>query len=295
MRYLLSVGIVCLFVSVIHCQEYINSSTSWYTFRGDAHDSWYKKTKSTIDGDTIIHNETYKIVKNSIVDVLMMGPFSTDTVWVEERVGFEYVRLEGKKFYKWIGGAKELIVDFDMKIGDTILTRGGENDIVIGLDSVLIDNEYRKVFLTEEGNRIYEGIGSSNGVFLIEGYLGVEGVAFLKCYSHNGITYEMEPHPWSVIGAEMEDCENYLTTTKERDLDKIKIGIYPNPFTDKLFIESELSEMLEVELISMEGRVIYTAKIEGEKECLLSNIPKGIYIMKINSNNRVILRKLIKK
>jgi hypothetical protein len=60
-----------------------------------------------------------------------------------------------------------------------------------------------------------------------------------------------------------------------------EIQVYPNPFTNHIYLSSKNKNEL-CQLISLMGEIIYTGK-EIEKQNF-SNLPKGIYYLKINSN-----------
>ncbi len=60
-----------------------------------------------------------------------------------------------------------------------------------------------------------------------------------------------------------------------------EIQVYPNPFTNHIYLSSKNKNDL-CQLINQMGEIIYTGK-ELEKQDF-SNLPKGIYYLKINSN-----------
>jgi hypothetical protein len=64
------------------------------------------------------------------------------------------------------------------------------------------------------------------------------------------------------------------------------IKVYPNPFCDFLIIRNESNEKLFAELVDINGRTINSFKLEGaESKIQLSNVPDGIYFLKIHSTN----------
>jgi len=75
------------------------------------------------------------------------------------------------------------------------------------------------------------------------------------------------------------------------------LNIYPNPIKETLFIDVINSSELKINLFSIMGQKIETKNIiEGNKlKIELSDLPKGIYIVKISGNNSSITKRLIKE
>lgn len=65
-------------------------------------------------------------------------------------------------------------------------------------------------------------------------------------------------------------------------------SVYPNPFTDKLFVESDSEEY---QLIELNGKVIKTGKITSEKTQIdLSELSGGSYLIQIGSHVRLVMK-----
>jgi hypothetical protein len=67
--------------------------------------------------------------------------------------------------------------------------------------------------------------------------------------------------------------------------------IYPNPTTDKIFIE--INDFDEIELINIVGEIVLSTK--GNPMLDLSNVSAGVYIVRINSDNQYKYCKIIKQ
>ena len=77
------------------------------------------------------------------------------------------------------------------------------------------------------------------------------------------------------------------------ELDKIKI--YPNPTTDRLFINTNLNDY-KINIYNTLGEKIYQSINHSENSSLdLSSFPLGFYIIELNSSNKTTTFKLIKK
>jgi hypothetical protein len=70
------------------------------------------------------------------------------------------------------------------------------------------------------------------------------------------------------------------------------IGVFPNPFSDKLnlIIPANLLEVaMKIELTNMLGELVYSNNIATtQTELTIQGLPKGIYFYKISSNNKLI-------
>ena len=77
------------------------------------------------------------------------------------------------------------------------------------------------------------------------------------------------------------------------------VMVMPNPVKDNLHINlSGLSEKATISVTNTLGQVVYIAKADEIKSNAavlnLSNLKSGIYILKIESNQGVLLKKIIK-
>ena len=83
--------------------------------------------------------------------------------------------------------------------------------------------------------------------------------------------------------------------SNDRDIEDFpQVQIYPNPASDLLFISNE--KPLEVTLYNLQGQRIKFQKIEtGINEIDISGFATGIYVLEVNSENRVMISKLIKE
>ncbi len=73
------------------------------------------------------------------------------------------------------------------------------------------------------------------------------------------------------------------------------IAIYPNPTNNLLTVETEKPEHYSIEVQSLNGQLVFNAKMEGNLFHLaLSSFPKGVYFITIRSKDFVTTRKIIK-
>lgn len=76
-----------------------------------------------------------------------------------------------------------------------------------------------------------------------------------------------------------------------------KLNIYPNPVINGktiVYITSRLNLTKKVEFFNVLGKQIFSTKLIG-RELNISNLSKGVYILKITENNISETRKLVIK
>jgi hypothetical protein len=87
------------------------------------------------------------------------------------------------------------------------------------------------------------------------------------------------------------------TNTSNTELNKYTI--YPNPFYNQIQIKSIGNDVIQkIEITELEsGKCIYNAEIQNNNfnELDLSNLKKGMYLLKINSSSRCFFSKIIKQ
>ena len=72
------------------------------------------------------------------------------------------------------------------------------------------------------------------------------------------------------------------------------ISVYPNPFLETIFIESE--EKGKIQISNINGQVVYRQIIENSEELIdLSSLEKGIYFLTVYSTDGLETRKIIKQ
>jgi hypothetical protein len=71
--------------------------------------------------------------------------------------------------------------------------------------------------------------------------------------------------------------------------------IYPNPATDNIYISNIKGRSVIVKIYDISGRLILENKVSDKEYLNISTLPKGMYQIKLESNDWNIIRKLIKK
>lgn len=75
---------------------------------------------------------------------------------------------------------------------------------------------------------------------------------------------------------------------------EIAIKVFPNPSSDKVVVSAD-SEINKIELLALNGKILLTEEPNVmRKQLHVSNVPNGIYVLRILLDRGVIIKKLIK-
>jgi len=93
---------------------------------------------------------------------------------------------------------------------------------------------------------------------------------------------------------------NYITVQQSTgilntEVSNNQIKIYPNPIKDFLFVEFENDKMINIKIYNIFGILVYINKdfANINNKIDLSVLPSGIYLLKFQTNNEVITKKII--
>ena len=128
------------------------------------------------------------------------------------------------------------------------------------------------------------------------GYFTGPGAQFTYTFTMPGITtYICDPHPNSMYGA-----VTVLGTASTNEINNFEFEIYPNPVIDivNLTFENNFENMFKVEIYDTLGRLSFTQNkfSTGNKLSInISELERGIYILKLYNNNKISVKRIIKK
>lgn len=279
-----------------NAQEYLTETSKWYVLSGDIFSNYYQASKLEIVGDTIIQENTYKKIQvNS--SYLKLEPFSeSDTIEYDPAVvSLEFLREDSKKFYRWNNERDFLFMDFDLKIGDEVFGRF-DYEKIVSIDSIAVGQEYRKIFYTEGGGKIFEGIGSEQGLFEDLGILGDEYFSVLRCYFHDGEAFRINGR--SVPDAlDAKECDQvFLTNSIEID-DHQDVKIYPTIVEELILIDSKYIGKSKILLINSMGQEVKRFELDEivKEKINVADLNKGIYFIQIHIDEKIYTRKILKR
>jgi hypothetical protein len=98
----------------------------------------------------------------------------------------------------------------------------------------------------------------------------------------------------SLMDSHTMDLVNICTSNIGIEENFMKVGMYPNPCTDFLQIETE-EEMSGWEIYSMDGKLLVNQKTSGNNIFIsTSELNSGVYLLKVYSNEHEAIQKFIK-
>lgn len=202
-----------------------------------------------------------------------------------------YIRQDTtqKKIYFLSLTEEILLYDFNLNIGDTLtfLHQLGEVIIVTQIDSILIENNFRKKFILNgmidpycpfSPNFLIEGIGSSTGL-LNNITCFFEGGTMLNCFGQNNQTL----YPLS------SECGAYVLSNYEKE-EKPILKIFPSPASSQITVEQSAvgSRQLTVEVYDALGRLVALSEVEGQQTTIPLNLSKGVYLLRVKEKEEVV-------
>jgi Secretion system C-terminal sorting domain len=227
----------------------------------------------TITGDTLIGGTVYHKLNTPDTVTFSTGfcPFAA-TIQTGYKGGVREDTILKRVYFVEPGSTNEqLLYDFNIQVGDSVLWYNCGNDVVLQQDSVLVGSSYRKRWLINQPYSIYviEGIGSTYG--LLNGSPGniTDGVDIdLTCFSQNGLAQ----YPSGITV-----CD--LITSVPAPAAKT-FGVYPIPATNQLTISFQDVQPESIRLMNVVGAVV---KIFSKDATLLNleQVPPGVYILEV--------------
>jgi len=164
---------------------------------------------------------------------------------------------------------------------------------VVGVDSVLIGNNYRKRYKIEQANTLgydywIEGIGSIKDLFM-PFTCEFEERLFTLCFTDSVTYYINSPNG--------EDSCHYALPIGVKEIVSKKISIYPNPASHIIEIKSlNENDIGIINIYNSHGKKILTDKLINSKSKIdISQIKPGFFIVEIIIKNEKDIVKFIKQ
>lgn len=246
-------------------------------------------------GDTLIALQHYKKVFTSSDTTLIN--------WSHHG----YIREDSIKniYYRNSTGYEGLLYNFNVNIGDTVYIRNTNildttvQMIVHNIDSIFIYNKYvKRIILNHDSispqyDEIWiDGIGSMNGVLH----------SCRNSYFYPGICYELlcftENDTLKYINPNYSSCY-YHVGIYEISQNNIKCTVYPSPANNKIIIELQNAPSTQKNFSSIyniQGQLLLQNELQQIKsEVDILSLEKGLYFIKIESEENIIIKNFIKE
>jgi hypothetical protein len=277
----------------------LKNNAIWHVYHVYWEGGWTVTQQLT--GDTVINNITYKILASS------------DSIGE----GFFFLREDTttKKVYQYVNDAEFLIYDFNLPIGSIFTyihpqspwwtTDLRLDSITSTIDPTLFDpatdwttiNPLRVYYFTNIDTIFFpqilwvEGLGSLSGL-LLPAYPWGGGAFGEKILCHNSTVDTIDYH--FVFWWETSPCIGPLLGLNNTEI-KPAVNIYPVPITsNEVMITGE--DIVLVQFINSLAVSVLDYSVSTTKSSInISNLPKGIYFLKIHfKNGQCLVQKTVK-
>jgi len=295
--------ILILFSSHIYCQLYhpLPDSNAKWCIEYNNHvipppiwgytDYW----ETSYAGDTIILGKEYKKIEKTTYNIYCLNNHSIPLYIGALRDD----SINKKVFYIPQGQTEEvLLYDFNLEIGDTLFSYLQSQTLIVdNIDSVFIMNEFHKRIIFNDGicpvTSIIEGIGCETG--LVEELVAFEGGSYLCALYVDTLLIYPEYGPCNLsatdtcLTANLNNYDDFLS----------QITIFPNPTNSDCYLnipENILYQNPKIQIVSSIGINCGEFQLLNKTNKIsLGKLSKGIYIVNLYINSKLILRKKIAK
>ncbi len=267
----------------------LGNSNEWYVIV--VAEVIYSITYSIDESETIGNVEYKKLIYNN----------SSTCLYVRED------SLQNKIYVLPEKNKEELVLyDFSLEKNDEIelygypFYRGSEINsfgtyTVEKTDSIEIDGSQRKrlVLFKNDNTNIkdvwIESIGSTNNFLSPGKEIYAPGIEGLRCF------YKDDQKLYTFFFDENDQNCDYVSSVGSLNI-LHRCKVYPNPFTNSVTIETQVSGDFKVMVINSLGQVVYSNRFEDTTllQPDLSHLKKGIYQLVILNGKKVYTKRIVK-
>jgi len=178
--------------------------------------------------------------------------------------------IEEKKIYGILDGEEHVLYDFSLDIGDYAW--------------------FQNMYITDIGYGDFYGMENLRYYVLEDSWKLIEGIGMER----DGIADSFVEYMCLSGGHDYVRLINMNQPLSINEIASNKVSIYPNPTTDKLFINnSNTLNILSIKLYDVLGKIVLQELINFE-QIDVSLLKSGVYLVKIEIYNRIITKKIIK-
>lgn len=249
-------------------------------------------------GDTLLKGKNYNKIYLKLVDMpepaIYIGGLREDTV---KQIFFfpasTTISTPGPHTFPNDTSEQLLYTYKNLSIGKVLLINPLHDSVkVLGIDSVLIGNTYRKRFEIQGGLLLgpeywIEGIGSTKDLLSSYTY-EFEWQYFTLCYGDTNTYYINSPNG--------NDSCHYSKITGISESKFSNIKVYPNPTSDFLTIETPFDgTIINAAIYSIQGQMLLKKEFNHQTEMDIRKLNVGLYFLHIKAGNKKIITRFIKK
>lgn len=199
-------------------------------------------------------------------------------------------------------------LEYDLKPKSPVYSFELESDDYINLDTILIKNSKSSyIMLKNTGNALL----TVDEIYFTNDYNGAytfrdDKIDFLSAGKSKSMFFDFTPkfegeYPTEIVINFKETNEDIIINidafamieTSVKEISK-NINIYPNPVNNSIFIENNSNEIIyNIQIIDLNGIIKYSS--EYNEVIDLEKLTTGTYILKLETSNNIIMKKIIKK
>lgn len=194
----------------------------------------------------------------------------------------------------------ELLYDFSIEVGDTILHESSLKEVSFIDTIVLTDGLERRRYSFDYSDYSWiEGIGSTLGLFGPWGIEPFESGCGFYCYREAGEQVFFNDFYFGLVPDNVsEDCGKLILSTAAL-WDAERVYIYPNPIVDQFIIDVGHEQNLaktQLYVFNSLGQLILQEKLRGDQhETLTANWPAGLYYLVLEQDGVMVYRSKVMK
>ena len=296
MRKFALVIIVIYWCCSITSQEWAPSNAEWYYTYNTDMAVGYVKIK--VVGDSTIQDKSCKILRQLEYGWIAPGYYDTNNL------GDVYTYEEDGIIYVWAESQFYVLYDFTAEVGETwkvINPIDSDTSGVVIVDSISYENVngqlLKCLFISNfsgcigfNNTKIIENIGAVNSnmfPFYVDCLAhGLYGGPF-RCYFENSnLIYSTEI---------VSSCDYILSNPRISTINQIEL--YPNPFSEQIYLDNNSDSEIKVSVYSLTGSIIKNRFVARNSSIMIDmkGFSNNLFIVKLETNRQIKTQLIIRE
>lgn len=159
----------------------------------------------------------------------------------------------------------------------------------------LLDSVKHQIFVdanNEMAGTVSGGGNFSHGIKVTVSANAGAGFEF-TCWTVNNDTVSVNPQYSFTVTQDQKLTANFALLAHTNQELEYPFKIYPNPATAKLYVTMDKKDIINIRLIDLTGKVVYTDSVENQNTCIdLSRFISGLYLVQVNTPGNIYTRKV---
>ncbi|MCD4666045.1 MAG: T9SS type A sorting domain-containing protein, partial [Bacteroidales bacterium] len=151
------------------------------------------------------------------------------------------------------------------------------------------ENSNWKIYI----DRILENDNTASSITQSSGGIAIGRKGETELGNFNGKIVDICVFNKALSQNEIDSIYDSTTNIDKIEADCININLFPNPNNGEFNIKLQNNIENDIHIYSLDGKLIYSNKFKNSCELNLKNLEKGIYLVKVVSNDYIETKKLI--